>query len=125
MLGLLDVDPVTGGIKDVKTGEVVQFQDGRTLPIKVRIEQGAFGVTNPDHVEQVVTNRITTPTGTVDVTTNTGFAGARLVDNWLPAGAGGGRGGPGIVILERGALHNAGPAARGPERAGEEGVGDY
>src|SRR3989442_3736633 len=106
MLGLLDVDPVSGGIKNVKTGEVVQFQDGRTLPIKVRIEQGAFGVTNPDHVEQVVTNHITTPTGTVDVTTNTGFAGSRLVDNWLPAAAVAARVHRVVVIIERGPGNN-------------------
>src|SRR5438876_4384698 len=107
MLGLLDVDPVTGGLKDVKTGEVVQFQDGRTLPIKVRIEQGAFGVTNPDHVEQVVTNHITTPTGTVDVTTNTGFAGARLVDNWLPPAAVAAGIDRVILIIERVPVNNA------------------
>src|SRR2546422_3566727 len=81
MLGLLDVDPVTNGLKNVRTGEVVQFQDGRSLPIKVRIEQGAFGSTNPDHVERVVGNVATT------VTTNTGFAGASFPDNWLPQGA--------------------------------------
>src|SRR3989442_1214031 len=107
MLGLLDVDPVSGGIKNVKTGEVVQFQDGRTLPIKVRIEQGAFGVTNPDHVEQVVTNHITTPTGTVDVTTNTGFAGARLVDNWLPAAAVAAGIDRVVLIIERVPVNNA------------------
>src|SRR5436309_697549 len=110
MLGLLDVDPVTGGLKDVRTGEVVQFQDGRSLPIKVRIEQGAFGVTNPDTVEQVVTNHITTPTGTVDVTTNTGFAGARLVDNWLPARAVAAGIDRVIVIIERVPVNNAVPA---------------
>src|SRR5947207_2735517 len=110
MLGLLDVDPVTGGLKDVRTGEVVQFQDGRSLPIKVRIEQGAFGVTNPDHVEQVVTNHITTPTGTADVTTNTGFAGARLVDNWLPAAAVAAGIDRVVVIIERVPVNNAVPA---------------
>src|SRR2546425_7412930 len=29
--------------------------------IRVRIQQGAFGATNPDHVEQVVPSHITTP----------------------------------------------------------------
>jgi hypothetical protein len=77
-LGFVDVDPVSGGVKNVRTGDVVQFQDGRTLPIKVRIEQGA---TNPDHVDQVVGNVATI------VTTNTGFAGASFPDNWLPQGA--------------------------------------
>src|SRR5438067_1371499 len=81
---VLDVDPVTGGIKNVRTGDVVQFQEGRTLPIKVRIEDGAFGATNPDHVEQVVPSHIATPF--VDVTTSSGFAGARFFDGWLPLG---------------------------------------
>ncbi len=81
-LGFLDVDPVLGGVKNLRTGDVVQFQDGRTLPIKVRIEQGAFGSTNSnDFVEQVVPNVI--PSGTLDVTTNTGFAGARFTNGWL------------------------------------------
>ena len=76
-LGFLDVDPVLGGVKNLTTGDVVQFQNGRTLPIKVRIEQGAFGSSNSnDFVEQVVPNVI--PTGTLDITTNTGFAGARF-----------------------------------------------
>src|SRR3989442_14671018 len=86
-LGSLDVDPVDQGLKNLKTGDVVQFQDGRTMPIKVRIEQGAFGSTNPDHVEQVVPNNITSPTGTLDVTTNTFFAGGRFSNNWLPVAA--------------------------------------
>src|SRR6266705_5327564 len=80
-LGFLDVDPVDQGLKNLRTGEVVQFQNGRTLPIKVRIEDGAFGSTNPDHVERVVGNVATT------VTTNTGFGGASFPDTWLPQGA--------------------------------------
>src|SRR5438034_4271355 len=80
-LGFLDVDPIDQGLKNVRTGEVVPFQNGRTLPIKVRIEDGAFGSTNPDHVERVVGNGATT------VTTNTGFGGASFPDNWLPQGA--------------------------------------
>ncbi len=80
-LGLLDVDPVLQGIKNLRTGDIVLFPDGRTLPIKVRIEQGAFGATNPDHVEQTVGNAATV------VTTSTGFAGASFPDGWLPLGA--------------------------------------
>src|SRR5438552_1464632 len=80
-LGFLDVDPVDQGVKNARTGEVVQFQDGRTLPINVRIEDGAFGSTNPDHVEVVVADVATT------VTTNTGFAGASFPDGWLPQAA--------------------------------------
>ncbi len=81
-LGFLDVDPVLGGVKNLTTGDLVQFQNGRTLPIKVRIEQGAFGSSNSnDFVEQVVSNVI--PSGTLDVTTSTGFAGARFTNGWL------------------------------------------
>src|SRR5438552_3172822 len=80
-LGFLDVDPVDQGMNKARTGEVVQFQDGRTLPINVRIEDGAFGSTNPDHVEVVVADVART------VTTNTGFAGASFPDGWLPQAA--------------------------------------
>lgn len=94
-LGSLDLDPVLGGMKNLKTGTVVAFQDGRTLPIKVRIQNGAFGSSNSnDRVEQVVPSSI--PTGTFDVTTNTGFAGARFTDGWLPTGIS-----QVVVIIER------------------------
>src|SRR3989442_979007 len=93
-LGVLDMDPVAGGIKNVKTSDIVQLQDGRTLPIKVRIEDGAFGATNADHVEQVVPSHIATPF--FDVTTSTGFAGARFFDGWLPVGID-----QVVVIIER------------------------
>ncbi|HLZ45722.1 MAG TPA: hypothetical protein VKQ05_08595 [Gemmatimonadales bacterium] len=94
-LGSLDVDPVLGGMKNLKTGDVVVFQDGRTLPIKVRIENGAFGSTNSnDFVEQVVPGTIAS--GFLDVTTNTGFAGARFPSGWLPAGID-----QVVVIIER------------------------
>ena len=86
-LGFVDLDPVLGGMKNLRTGTVVAFQDGRTLPIKVRIQNGAFGSTNGnDRVEQVVPNVI--PTGTLDVTTNTGFAGARFTSGWLNSNLG-------------------------------------
>jgi hypothetical protein len=99
-LGFVDVDPVDQGMKNVRTGDVVAFQDGRTLPIKVRIEDGAFGSTNSnDHVEQVVPSRIAT--GTLDVTTNTGFAGARFPDDWLPNGID-----QVVVIIERLQVNN-------------------
>src|SRR3989454_71575 len=106
-LGFLDVDPVDQGIKTLRTGDVVQFQDGRTLPIKVRIQEGAFGSTNPDHVEQVVTNHITSPTGTLDVTTTTGFAGARFSDGWLPQGAVDAGIDQVVVTIERVPVHDA------------------
>lgn len=103
-LGSLDLDPVTGGMKNPKTGDVYVFQDGRTLPIKVRIEQGAFGSSNStDRVEQVVPNII--PGGTLDITTNTGFAGARFLNGWLPEGFD-----QVIVIIERIPVNNDQPA---------------
>ena len=99
-LGFVDVDPVDQGMKNVRTGDVVPFQDGRTLPIKVRIEDGAFGSTNTDdHVERVVPSTI--PGGTLDITTNTGFAGARFKDGWLPEGFD-----QVVVIIERIAPNN-------------------
>ena len=54
VLGSLDVDPVDQGIKNLRTGDVVQFPDGRTLPIKFRIEQGERCTFNADCVTQVV-----------------------------------------------------------------------
>ena len=99
-LGFVDVDPVDQGMKNVRTGDVVAFQDGRMLPIKVRIEDGAFGSTNADdHVEQVVPTSI--PTGTLDVTTNTGTAGARFSDGWLPRAAVAAGIDQVVVIIER------------------------
>src|SRR2546422_635356 len=109
-LGFLDVDPVDQGVKNLRTGDVVQFQDGRTLPIKVRIQEGAFGSRNPDHVEQVVPTHITTPTGTLDVTTTTGFAGARFSDGWLPQGAVDAGIDQVVVTIERVPVHDATPA---------------
>ena len=104
-LGLLDIDPVLGGVKNLRTGDVVQFQDGRTLPIKVRIEQGAFGSSNAnDFVEQVVPNVI--PTGTLDITTNTGFSGARFTSGWLNPNLGIDQV---VVIIERIGVNDGAP----------------
>jgi len=79
-LGFADVEPVTSGsqLKNLKTGEVFGLLDGRTLPLKFRIELGAFG-TNclTDCAEATVTN----DGGTV--VTNTGFAGAQFPAGWL------------------------------------------
>src|SRR2546426_7893810 len=110
-LGFLDVDPVDQGIKTLRTGDVAQFQDGRTLPIKVRIQEGAFGSRNPDHVEQVVPTHIPTPTRTLDVTTTTGFAGARFSDGWLPQGAVEAGIDQVVVTIERVPVHDATPAS--------------
>jgi Tol biopolymer transport system component len=123
VLGFLDLDPVDQGVKNIRTGDVVPFQDGRSLPIKVRIEQGAFGATNPDHVEQVVPNRFTTTF--VDVTTNTGFAGARFLDNWLPAAAVAAGIDRVVVIIERVPVNNAVPATSCLESGFKELEGCY
>lgn len=44
VLGYADVDVVTSGneLKNVDTGEYIALKDGRTLPIKFRIEEGAI-----------------------------------------------------------------------------------
>lgn len=99
-LGFVDVDPVLGGMTNVRSGNVYAFQDGRTLPIKVRIEDGAFGSSNAsDRVEQVVPSIIAG--GTLDITTNSGFAGARFSTGWLPPGIG-----QVVVIIERVNVNN-------------------
>jgi hypothetical protein len=54
VLGSIDVDPVDQGIKNIRTGDVVQFQDGRTLPIKFRIQQGEQCTLSVDCVTQTV-----------------------------------------------------------------------
>lgn len=48
-LGHADVDVVASGreLKNVNTGEYIPLEDGRTLPIKFRIEQGAVFVVGP------------------------------------------------------------------------------
>jgi hypothetical protein len=90
-LGVIDVDPLFGSIK---------YLNSRTVPIKVRIENGAFGLGNvTDGVEQIVPSVI--PGGTLDVTTNTGHAGARFSTGWLPAGID-----QVVVIIERLSVNN-------------------
>ncbi|HXL51700.1 MAG TPA: hypothetical protein VN945_01100 [Gemmatimonadales bacterium] len=82
-LGFADVDPVNNGsgLKNVNTNEYIGLVDGRTLPIKFRIERGAFGTNcTSDCAETSVPG-----TGGV-VVTNTGFAGALFPSGWLPAG---------------------------------------
>jgi len=100
ILGSLDVDPVLGGMKNVKTGDVYVFQDGGTLPIKVRIELGAFGsgTHSEDVVEQVVPNVL--PPDGLDVTTITKHAGAHFTTGWLPS-VGGTQLDQVVVIIER------------------------
>jgi alpha-tubulin suppressor-like RCC1 family protein len=51
-LGFIDVTPVSGGLKNVQTGDVIKFQQGRVVPVKFRIENGAlsYDPANPDQV---------------------------------------------------------------------------
>jgi len=55
-LGFADVMPVTNGsqLKNIDTGEFIGLVDGRTLPIKFRIEQGATCSGRIDCLEQIV-----------------------------------------------------------------------
>jgi len=48
LLGFADIDPVSSGkdLKNVQTGEYIGLVDGRTLPIKFRIENGALCATD-------------------------------------------------------------------------------
>jgi hypothetical protein len=91
-LGFADVQPVSSGnqLKNLKTGDVFGLLDGRTLPLKFRIELGAFK-TNcaTDCAEATVTG----DGGTV--VTNTGFAGVQFPSGWLASG------GPVLVTIER------------------------
>jgi alpha-tubulin suppressor-like RCC1 family protein len=52
VLGYADVDAVSGGnqLKNVDTDEYILLKDGRTLPIKFRIEEGAVFVVGSDPV---------------------------------------------------------------------------
>ena len=89
-LGFFDVDPVSNSsIKNAQTGQYITLIDGRTLPIKFRIEVGALDYTAVagDFAEQVVTNDGADAGGTgTNVETNTGYAAAFFPDGWLPAG---------------------------------------
>jgi len=70
-LAYADVDVVSSGtqLKNVTTGEYISLLDGRTLPIKVRIEQGWNCVNNASCASQVVPATI--PSGTsITVKTN-------------------------------------------------------
>lgn len=92
-LGFADMDPVANGsgLKNVNTAQYIGLLDGRTLPIKFRIEQGALvgDRTCTDCVEATVGDAGAT------VVTNTGFAGAQFPDGWL------GSPNPVVVTIER------------------------
>jgi hypothetical protein len=54
MLGFADISPVAGGMKKLATSDTYAFQDGRTLPIKFRIEEGALCANPQDCTEFTV-----------------------------------------------------------------------
>ena len=74
-LGFADVMPVTNGsqLKNIETGEFIGLVDGRTLPIKFRIEQGATCFGRTDCLEQTVGPN---PNARVDVQTPPTFLAA-------------------------------------------------
>jgi len=79
-LGFADVEPVSSGsqLKNLRTGEVFGLLDGLTLPLKFRIELGAFGT---NCVTDCAEGSIDNTGGTV--VTNTGFAGVQFPAGWL------------------------------------------
>ena len=72
-LAFADVDVVSNGseLKNASTGEFIALLDGRTLPIKVRIEQGWNCFNNASCVSQVVPANIP-PNTSITVKTNDG-----------------------------------------------------
>ncbi|HEX6059472.1 MAG TPA: hypothetical protein VFZ11_10700, partial [Gemmatimonadaceae bacterium] len=80
MLGFADVDPVNTGkeLKNIATGEVIGLVDGRTLPIKFRIERSPSCGGTDDCVEAIVGDE----GGRVE--TETGYAIAEFPAGWLP-----------------------------------------
>lgn len=107
LLGFADMDPVVNGsqLKNVNTGQYIGLVDGRTLPIKFRIERGAFlgDQTCVDCAEATVTN----DGGTV--VTNTGFAGAQFPAGWLTSPS------QVVVTIERVTTVNGAPLDDGSE----------
>ena len=81
VLGSLDVNPVDQGIKNLKTGDVFVFQDGRTVPIKFRIQQGEQCTLNPDCVTQIVGS------GGATIVTSEAGGGVTGGGVFIPAGA--------------------------------------
>jgi hypothetical protein len=81
-IGFADIDPVSNArdLKNANTGEVIPLVDGRTLPIKFRIENGVLCSTKADCGEFKVTN-----TGGTFFS-NTKDAGVQFKPGFLPAG---------------------------------------
>jgi len=102
-LGFADVDPVNNGsaLKNVNTGEYIGLVDGRTLPIKFRIERGAFLPANcTDCGETNVSNA-----GGVALSSS-GFAGASFPAGWLRPDFIANFGDQVVVTIERVSVNN-------------------
>lgn len=80
MEAFADVDVVSSGsqLKRVDTDEFIPLLDGRTLPIKVRIENGVTFCTDAHCVSEVVPNNTTTTVATTDSN-----AAAQFPPNWF------------------------------------------
>lgn len=78
-LGFVDIALLSGSAKNAGTGDLVTMQDGRTIPLKFRIEKGA---TVPTGVE-VFSETVVTDAGATVLTGGTGGRGTLALD--LPA----------------------------------------
>jgi hypothetical protein len=83
ILGFVDVAVLANGaVKSAQTGGIFPLVNGRTLPIKFRIERGAL---TPDHTcTDCAEQTISTSTGPATVVTNTQLAGAFFPQGALP-----------------------------------------
>jgi len=82
-LGFFDVDPVNRtSIKNEDTGDYIALVDGRTLPIKFRIENGVLADNNEDYVRETVSET----DGERIVALPSGDAAVKLPAGWLPDG---------------------------------------
>ena len=72
LLGFADVDPVSTGkeLKNIQTNEIIGLVDGRTLPIKFEIEEGAL--CDPPGTSSCTTQTIPLTTGGTVVLEETG-----------------------------------------------------
>jgi alpha-tubulin suppressor-like RCC1 family protein len=88
-LGFLDLMAVSNGLKNIQTGDVVRFQQGRVIPVKFRIERGALSY-NPDHPSEVGTEFTVDKTGgsatLVDETGTKFLAAVSVPANAVPQG---------------------------------------
>lgn len=80
-LGFVDIALLTGSAKNAGTGDLVTMQDGRTIPLKFRIEKGA---TVPAGVA-VFSETVVTGAGAIIKTGGTGGPGTFALQ--FPAGA--------------------------------------